>query len=65
MKNPFFSVPAKMFFTVGLPVGIITKLISERKIKLTGVQIPTVKEIYEPLLDELEELGIRFKERER
>lgn len=54
-----------MFFTVGLPVGIITKLISERKIKLTGVQIPTVKEIYEPLLDELEELGIRFKERER
>jgi len=50
--------------TVGLPVGIITKLILERKIKLTGVQTPTVKEIYEPLLKELETLGIRFKERE-
>lgn len=58
-------VHTAMAKTVGLPVGIITKLILERKIKLTGVQIPTVKEIYEPLLDELEELGIRFKERER
>lgn len=57
-------VHTAMAKTVGLPVGIITKLILERKIKLTGVQIPTVKEIYEPLLKELETLGVRFKERE-
>jgi len=57
------AVHTAMAKTVGLPVGIITKLILEDKIKLKGVCIPTVKEIYQPLLDELEILGIRFKEK--
>jgi len=48
--------------TVGLPVGIATKLILENKINAKGVQIPTVKEIYHPILDELERFGIAFKE---
>ncbi len=48
--------------TVGLPVAIAAKLILTGKIKLTGVQIPTRKEIYEPVLDELENYGIRFIE---
>ena len=34
------------------------------KYKLYGVQIPVVKEIYEPMLTELELLGIKFIETE-
>lgn len=58
------QVYTAMAKTVGLPAAIVTKLILGGKIKLTGVQIPTVKEIYEPLLAELEEHGIRFEEKE-
>jgi len=46
--------------TVGLPVAIAAKLILEGKVGLTGVQIPTKKEIYQPVLKELEEYGITF-----
>ena len=46
--------------TVGLPVGIITKLILNNTIKLRGVQIPTKNEIYKPVLSELEEFNINF-----
>ena len=48
--------------TVGLPLGIATKLILNGTIKLTGLHIPTHKEIYEPVLKELEEHEIRFHE---
>ena len=48
--------------TVGLPVAIATKLILQGKIKARGVVIPTTKEIYEPLLVELESFGIKFVE---
>ncbi len=48
--------------TVGLPLAITVKNFLTGKFKLSGVQIPIVKEIYEPLLKELEELGIIFKE---
>ncbi len=58
------AVHTAMAKTVGLPVGIISKLILEGKIKLTGVHIPIVKEIYQPLLEELEMLGVTFKEKE-
>jgi saccharopine dehydrogenase-like NADP-dependent oxidoreductase len=50
--------------TVGLPLAITIKNFLTGKFKLYGVQIPTVKEIYEPLLFELEELGVVFKETE-
>ncbi len=49
--------------TVGLPLGIAAKLILTGKIKLTGMHIPTVKEIYEPVLRELEENRIEFREK--
>ena len=39
--------------TVGLPLGIAAKLILEGVIKSRGVCAPTVKDIYEPVLDEL------------
>ena len=48
--------------TVGLPVAIAAKLILNGKIKLKGVKIPTVKDIYIPILKELEENGINFVE---
>jgi len=48
--------------TVGLPLGIAAKLILNGKINLKGLHIPTKKEIYEPVLKELEEYGIRFTE---
>jgi len=51
-----------MSIAVGLPVGIAVKLILEGKIHSTGVKIPTSPEFYDPILNELEEYGIRFVE---
>jgi len=48
--------------TVGLPLGIAAKLILENKIQLTGLHIPVIPEIYEPILRELELNGIKFNE---
>ena len=48
--------------TVGLPLGIAAKLILTDTIQLTGLHIPIIKEIYMPVLTELELAGIRFKE---
>ena len=50
--------------TVGLPVGIATKLILNGEIKSTGVKVPVSKEIYKPVLEELEQYGIKFIEEE-
>jgi hypothetical protein len=48
--------------TVGLPLGIAAKLILNGKIKMTGLQVPIAKEIYEPVLAELEKNQIIFRE---
>ncbi|CAN5132078.1 hypothetical protein BH09BAC2_BH09BAC2_20480 [soil metagenome] len=50
--------------TVGLPMGIAAKLILQNKINLSGLYIPVIPEIYEPVLKELEENGIKFRESE-
>lgn len=50
--------------SVGLPVGIIAALILKGKTDITGVQIPVEKQIYEPVLKELKEFGIEFRERD-
>ncbi len=47
--------------TVGLPLGIAARLILEGKIRLTGLHIPIVPEIYVPVLEELETQGICFE----
>ena len=57
------SVHTAMAKTVGLPVAIAVKLILQGKIGLKGVVIPTVAEIYSPVLKELEMSGIIFKEK--
>jgi saccharopine dehydrogenase-like NADP-dependent oxidoreductase len=49
--------------TVGYPVGICARLIAEGRTTLTGVRIPVLPEIYEPVLGELETMGICFVER--
>lgn len=48
--------------TVGLPLGIAAKLILQNKIKLRGLHIPVLPEIYEPVLSELAEFQIKFNE---
>ena len=50
--------------TVGLPLGIAVKLVLQGKLALTGVHLPVIPEIYEPILKELGELGVVFKEKE-
>ncbi len=49
--------------TVGLPVAIATLKILNGEIKTPGVQLPIRKEVYEPILKELENNGIQFTEK--
>ncbi|WP_353149173.1 saccharopine dehydrogenase C-terminal domain-containing protein [Flavobacterium sp.] len=48
--------------TVGLPVAIATLKILNGEIQTTGVQLPISKEVYLPILKELEQYGVVFKE---
>ncbi|MFK8164682.1 MAG: saccharopine dehydrogenase C-terminal domain-containing protein, partial [Lewinella sp.] len=45
---------------VGLPMGIFVRLISQGKIQATGVHIPTMKEVYEPVLEEMKTFGMEL-----
>src|SRR6056297_516095 len=49
---------------VGLPVGIFIKQLLTEGVDLKGVHIPVMPSIYLPVLDELERMGVRFKEKE-
>lgn len=49
---------------VGLPLGIFVRLVMEGEIKIKGVQIPVMKEVYEPVLAELTQYGVAFEEEE-
>ncbi|HOY07607.1 MAG TPA: saccharopine dehydrogenase C-terminal domain-containing protein [Saprospiraceae bacterium] len=49
---------------VGLPLGIFVKLLLLGKISTTGVNIPTMPEVYEPVMQELAEYGVQFIEEE-
>jgi saccharopine dehydrogenase-like NADP-dependent oxidoreductase len=49
-----------MATTVGLPLGVATKLILNGTINTSGLQIPIIKELYEPILSELEQHDITF-----
>ncbi len=59
------SVHTAMATTVGFPLAIATKLLAMGKIDATGIQLPLAENIYVPILDELESLGVRFIEEER
>jgi len=48
--------------TVGLPVAMATLQILNGNIKTPGVQLPINREVYLPILEELEHFGVIFKE---
>ncbi len=48
--------------TVGLPLAIAVKLVATGKVNIKGVSAPVMPELYKPILDELQTLGIIFKE---
>ncbi|MDN3642136.1 saccharopine dehydrogenase C-terminal domain-containing protein [Lutimonas halocynthiae] len=50
--------------TVGLPVAIATLSILNGQIKSPGVQLPISKEVYDPILKELENYELLFHEKE-
>lgn len=56
------SVYTAMAQTVGLPLAIAGKLLMQKKIHARGVVIPTTREFYDPVLAELQNLGIVFNE---
>lgn len=63
-ENKIYSAMAK---TVGLPIGILAKKILLNQIdtkRIAGVRIPTIPELYNPILKELEKFGIVFKDTE-
>jgi saccharopine dehydrogenase-like NADP-dependent oxidoreductase len=49
--------------TVALPAAMAVKMIIKGEINLNGVHIPVTPEIYNPILDELEVIGIKFSEK--
>jgi len=60
-KDQTYTAMAK---TVGLPLAIATVAILNSEIKAVGVQLPINKNIYNPILKELQDYGIEFKEHE-
>jgi saccharopine dehydrogenase-like NADP-dependent oxidoreductase len=62
-----FGIPhgdTSMSRTVGLPAAIATRLILQGELDgLSGVLIPVIPEIYEPVLAELKKLGISLEEK--
>jgi saccharopine dehydrogenase (NADP+, L-glutamate forming) len=58
-------VHTAMSKTVGLPIAIAAKHILQGKWNLSGVHLPTIPAIYEPVLEELESMGISFIESKR
>jgi hypothetical protein len=60
-----FGVPngdSSMARTVALPVALAVRLVLDGRIRARGVRIPVEEEIYGPVLEGLEKLGIVFRE---
>ena len=58
------QIHTAMARTVGLPVAMAAKAVLNGRISERGVLLPVSPEIYEPILDELEEHGVTFREEE-
>lgn len=58
------AIHTAMAKTVGLPLGIVARLLLQGKIQQRGVEIPVHPEIYNPVLKELKALGIALQEKE-
>ncbi|MBX0289948.1 saccharopine dehydrogenase NADP-binding domain-containing protein [Hymenobacter sp. HSC-4F20] len=60
------AVHTAMAQTVGLPVGMAVRRLAQGKLPQRGVLIPTLPDLYEPILAELAtDYGIRFVEEEQ
>jgi len=59
------KVHTAMSITVGVPLAIAVKLFLTGKLNAEGVVIPVKPEIYNPILEELEEYGVKFIEEEK
>jgi saccharopine dehydrogenase-like NADP-dependent oxidoreductase len=59
--DPIYTGMAR---TVGLPIAIYATHLLKGECKLTGVHLPTIPEIYTPILNELAAMGIVFLEKE-
>lgn len=51
--------------TVGYPAAISTKMLLEKEIQKTGMVVPLSKDIYKPVLQRLEQEGIRAVQRSK
>lgn len=58
------QVYTSMSNTVGLPAAICAKMILKGEVKERGVTLPIKPELYNPILNELEEFDIKFIEKE-
>lgn len=58
-------VHTAMANTVGLPIAVAAKMMLRGEMKLTGITLPTLPEIYNPVLGELKQMGISFSEQHR
>jgi saccharopine dehydrogenase-like NADP-dependent oxidoreductase len=59
------QVHTAMSITVGVPLAIAVKLFLTGEMKASGVVIPVKPEVYNPLLNELENYGVKFIEEEK
>lgn len=60
------QVHTAMSITVGIPVALASKMILTGEISgLSGVHVPTLKSIYEPVMKALEDFKIKFTEEEQ
>lgn len=50
--------------TVGIPMGICAKMMLNKQLSIRGVHVPIHKEVYDPILKELEQYNISFKEKD-
>ena len=60
-----YGIPGKwtsIARTTGVPPAVATRFILEGKIATPGLHVPTSKEIYEPVLEELKNEGIMLEE---
>lgn len=60
-KDSTYTAMAK---TVGLPLALAVDLFLDGKIPLQGLHLPVIPVLYDPILQRLEDFGIRFEERE-
>jgi saccharopine dehydrogenase (NAD+, L-glutamate forming) len=59
------TVYTAMARTVGLPIAIAARRILNGEWKMTGIHLPIISDIYNPVLSELESFGITFNDQHR